>query len=94
MPLPVLLDALECKKNYYASFWYQPQNISYIRTFTLLDDQCFQEKMEQFQSLFTVHQFNKMYTGTFTFMPAHIKWLYDPLRSPLHNCPAHHQFKY
>ena len=26
-------------------------------------------------------------------MPADKNWLYDPLRNPLHNCPAHHQFE-
>ena len=34
-----------------------------------------------------------MYTGTFTYMPADKNWLYDPLRNPYHNCPAHHQFE-
>ena len=34
-----------------------------------------------------------MYTGTFTFMPADEKWLYDPIRNPLQNCPAQHQFE-
>ena len=34
-----------------------------------------------------------MYTCTFTFMPAESKWLYYPLKSYLHNCPARHQFE-
>ena len=34
-----------------------------------------------------------MYTGTFTFMPAGKKWIYDPIQNPHHNCPSHHQFE-
>ena len=26
-------------------------------------------------------------------MPADKTWIYDPLRNPHHNCPAHHQFE-
>ena len=26
-------------------------------------------------------------------MPADKNWIYDPLRNPHHNCPAHHQFE-
>ena len=26
-------------------------------------------------------------------MPADKNWVYDPLRNPYHNCPAHHQFE-
>ena len=26
-------------------------------------------------------------------MTADETWFYDPLRNPLHNCPAHHQFE-
>ena len=26
-------------------------------------------------------------------MPADKSWIYDPLRNPHHNCPAHHQFE-
>ena len=26
-------------------------------------------------------------------MPAHKIWVYDPLRTPYHNCPAQHQFE-
>ena len=46
-----------------------------------------------FQTPFTVYQLNKMYTGTFTFMPADEKWIYDPTQNPYHSCPAHHQFE-
>ena len=34
-----------------------------------------------------------MYTGTFTLMPADKTLLDDPKRTPLHNCPAEHQFE-
>ena len=34
-----------------------------------------------------------MYTGTFTYMPADKNWIFDLLRNPHHNCPAHHQFE-
>ena len=34
-----------------------------------------------------------MYTGTFTYMPDDKTWIYDPLRNPHHDCPAHHQFE-
>ena len=34
-----------------------------------------------------------MYTGNFTYMPADKNWIYDPLRNPLHNYRAHHQFE-
>ena len=26
-------------------------------------------------------------------MPADKNWIYDPIKNPLHNCPAHHQFE-
>ena len=68
-------------------------NLNYNKTFTLLEDHYFQEQLERFQTPFTVYQFNKMYTGTFTYMPADKTWIYDPLRNPYHNCPAHHQFE-
>ena len=61
--------------------------------FTLLEDHYFQERLEQYQTPFTVYQLNKMYTGTFTFMPADKNWIYDPTQNPYHNCPAHHQFE-
>ena len=52
-----------------------------------------QERLEQYQTPFTVYQLNKMYTGKFTFMPADKNWIYDPTKNPYHNCPAHHQFE-
>ena len=65
-------------------------NFNYNKTFTPLKDHYFQER---FQTLFAVYKFNTMYTGTFTFMSANKTWLDDPLRNPLHNCPAYHQFE-
>ena len=96
MPLPITLDPLECK-----NLIRHPNgtdnkifnNLNYNKTFTLLEDHYFQEHLERFQTPFTVYQFNKMYTGTFTYMPADKTWIYDQLRNPHHNCPAHHQFE-
>ena len=68
-------------------------NLHYNKTFTLLEDHYFQERLEQYQTPFTVYQLNKMYTGTFTFMPADKNWIYDATQNPYHNCPAHHQFE-
>ena len=68
-------------------------NLQYNKTFTLLEDHYFQEQLEQYQTPFTVYQLNKMYTGTFIFMPADKNWIYDPTQNPHHNCPAHHQFE-
>ena len=68
-------------------------NFKKNKTFTLLEDLYFQEQLERFQTRFTVYKFNPMCTGTFTFMPVNKIWLCDPLRNPLHNCPAHHQFE-
>ena len=45
-------------------------NLHYSKTFTLLEDHDFYDKLEQYQTLFIVYQLNKMYTRTFTFMPA------------------------
>ena len=58
-----------------------------------MGDHYFKERLEQFQTLFTVHKLNKMCTGTFTFMPADRDWICDPTKNPYHNCPAHHQFE-
>ena len=72
-------------------------NLNCNKTFTLLEDHYFQEKVElffqilDFQTLFIVYKVNTIYTGTFTFMPVDKTWLYDPLKI-LHNCPAHHPF--
>ena len=68
-------------------------NLQYNKTFSLLEDHYFQERLEHYQTPFTVYQLNKMYPGTFTFMPADKNWIYDPTQNPYHNCPAHHQFE-
>ena len=68
-------------------------NLHYNKTFTLLEDCYFQERLEQYQTPFTINQLNKMYTGTLTFMPADKNSTYEPTRNPYHNCPAHHQFE-
>ena len=68
-------------------------NLHFNKIFTLLDDHFFQERLEQFQTPFTVYQIKKMYTGTFTFMPADKDWIFDTNKNSYHNCPAHHQFE-
>ena len=96
LPLPVTLDPLECKNNIGHLNGTNDKilnNLQYIKTFTLLEDHYFQELLEQYQTPFTVYQLNKMYTGTFTFMPADKNWINDPTQNPYHNCPAHHQFE-
>ena len=96
LPLPVTLDPVECKniiRHLNGTNDKILNNLQYNKTFTLLEDYYFQERLEQYQTLFTVYQLNKMYTGTFTFMPADKNWIYDPTRNPYHNCPAHHQFE-
>ena len=96
LPLPVTLDPLECKNiiRHLNGTNNKILNIlHYNKTFTLLEDHYFQERLEQYQTPFTVYQLNKMYTGTFTFMPADKNWIYDPTQNPYHNCPAHHQFQ-
>ena len=96
LPLPVTLDPLECKniiRHLNGTNDKILNNLHYNKTFTLLEDHYFQERLEQYQTLFTVFQLNKMYTGTFTFMPADKNWIYDPTQNPYYNCPAHHQFE-
>ena len=96
LPLPVTLDPLECKnikRHLNGTNDKILNNLQYNKTFTLLEDHYFQERLEQYQTSFTVYQLNKMYTGTFTFMPADKNWIYDPTQNPYHNCPAHHQFE-
>ena len=93
MSFPVTLDPLECKniiRHLNGTTNKIFNNLQYNKTFTLLEDHYFQERLEQFQTLFTVYQLNKMYTGTFTFMPADENWIYDPNKILYHNCPAHH----
>ena len=45
-------------------------NLSDNKTFTLLEDQYFQERKEQLQTLVTVYHFNKMYTVSFIYTKA------------------------
>ena len=73
LPLPVALDPLESKNNIRHLNGTNDEilnNLQNKKTFTLSEDHYFQERLEQYQTPFTVYQFNKMYTGTFTFMPA------------------------
>ena len=96
LPLPVTLDPLECKnliRHLNGTNNKILNNLNYNKTFTLLEDRFFQERLEQYQTPFTVYQLNKMYTGTFTFMPADKNWMYDTTKNPYHKCPAHHQFE-
>ena len=96
MPPRNTLDPLECRnfvRHLNCTHIKTVNNLHYNKTFTHLEDHYFQEKLECFQTPFTVHQFNKMYNGTFNFMPADKNWIHDPLRNPLHLCPAHHQFE-
>ena len=96
MSLPVTLDPLECKniiRHLNGTKNKTLNNSHYNKNFTLLEDRYFQERSEQFQTHFTVYQLNNLYTGTFTFMPAEINWIYDPNKNRYHNCPAHHQFE-
>ena len=96
LPLPDTLDPLECKniiRHLNGTNDKILNNLHYNKTFTLLEDHYFQERLEQYQTLFTVYQLNKMYAGTFTFMPANKTRIYDPTQNPYHNCPSHHQFE-
>ena len=73
LPLSVTLDPVECKniiRHLNGTNDKILNNLHYNKTFTLLEDHYFQERLEQYQTPFTVYQLNKMYTGTFTFMPA------------------------
>ena len=78
MSLPITFDPLECKnlfRHLKGTDTKILNNLNYNKTFTLLEDHCFQEQLERFQTPFTVYQLNKMYTGTFTFMPADKPWI-------------------
>ena len=73
LPLPVTLDPLECKniiRHLNGTNNKILNNLQYNKTFTLLEDHYFQERLEQYQTPFTLYQLNQMYTGTFTIMPA------------------------
>ena len=58
-----------------------------------MEDHYFRERLEQYQTPFTVYQLNTMYTGTFAFMPVDKDCSNDPLKNLYHNCAAHHQFE-
>ena len=91
LPLPVILDNLECKnfiRHLNGTNNKILNNLHYNKTFTPLEDHYFQERLEQYQTPFTVYQLNKMYTDTFTFMPADKNWIYDPTQNPYHKRPA------
>ena len=96
LPLPDTLNPLECKNiNRHLNGTNNKvlNNLHYNKTFTLLENHYFQERLEQYQAPFTVYQLKRMYTGTFIFMPADKNWIYDLTQNPNHNCPAHHQFE-
>ena len=60
MPLPITLDPLECKnpiRHLNGTDNKILNNLSYNKTFTLLEDHYFQEQLERFQTPFTVYQF-------------------------------------
>ena len=90
MPLSVTLDPLDCKNLIRHSNGRNDKILNilhYNKTFTLLEDHYFQERLEHFQTPFTVHKLNKMYTGTFTFMPADKDRIYDLNQKPLSQLP-------
>ena len=91
----VTLDPLECKNiiRHLNATNKKIQNNLHYKIFTLSEDHYFQERLEQFQTRFTVSNLNKMYTGTFTFMPADKEWIYHPNKNPYQNWPAHHQYE-
>ena len=96
LPLPITFDPLECKnliRHLIDTNNKISNNFSYNCSFTLLEDHYFQEKLEQCQTPFTVYNFNTMYNGTFTYMPADKSWIYDPKTNLFHNCPARNQFE-
>ena len=96
LPLPVTLDPLECKNlNRHLNGTKNKvlNKFNYNRTFTLLEDHYFREKLEHYQTPFTVYNFITMYTCTFTYMPVDKLWIYDTKNNPSHNCPSHNQFE-
>ena len=81
LSLPVTLDPLECKniiRHLNGTNDEILNNLHCNKTFTLLEDHYFQERLEQYQTAFSVYQLNKMYTGTSLFMPVDKNWIYDP----------------
>ena len=74
LPFPVTLDPLECKNNIRHPNGTNNRilkNLHYNKNFTFLEDHYIQERLEQYQTPFTVYLMNKIkYTGTFTLMSA------------------------
>ena len=69
MPFPVTLDPLECKniiRHLNGTYNEILNNLHNNKTFTLLEDHYFQERLEQFQTPFTVNKLNKRYRGLLT----------------------------
>ena len=59
MPLIVTLDPLKCKniiRHLNGTNTKILNNLRYNKTFTLLEDHHYQERLEQFQTSFTVYQ--------------------------------------
>ena len=59
LPLPVTLDPAECKniiRHLNGTNDKVLNNLQYNKTFTLLEDHYFQERLEQYQTPFTVYQ--------------------------------------
>ena len=86
LPLPVTLDPLECKniiRHLTGTNDKILNNLHYNKTFTLLEDHYFQERLEQYQTPFTLYQLNKTYTGAFTFLTADRNWIFDPTQKTL-----------
>ena len=84
LPLPVTLDPLEFKniiRDFNGTNNKILNNLHYNKTFSLLEDHYFQERLAQNQTPSLVFQLNKMYTGTFTFLLANKDWIYDPTRN-------------
>ena len=84
LPLPVTRDPIECKniiRHLNGTNNKILNNLHYNKTFTRLEDHYFQERLEQYQTPFAVYQLNKMYAGTFTFMPADKNWINGPTKN-------------
>ena len=96
MALPITLDPLECEiiiRHLNDTNNKILNNLRYNKFFTLLGNHFFEERLEQYQTPFTVYHLNEMDTCTFTFMPADKDWIYDPSKNLDQNYPAHHQFE-
>ena len=59
MPLPVTLDLLECKnfiRHLNGTNNKMIDNLLYNKLFTLFEDYCFPERLQQYQAPFTAYQ--------------------------------------